>query len=167
MNAAIDAQDRAAIVLDHTVEAGAWPPEADLLALTRRAIGAAVAVSEADLEDHVAVSLLFTDDDGIREINRAWRGKDKPTNVLSFPAAPPAVAGPDPVPLGDIAIAYSTVVREADDEGKTFEDHLTHLLVHGFLHLLGYDHETEEEADEMEGLERNILESLAIADPYA
>ncbi|WP_048645313.1 rRNA maturation RNase YbeY [Nitratireductor soli] len=167
MNATIPAGGGAEIILDYAIEAGAWPAEDALLALARRAIGAAILRSDAQRDERVSVSLLFTDDDEIREINRQWRGKDKPTNVLSFPAAQPAIAGPVSSSLGDIVIAYETVAREAGEEARSFEDHLTHLIVHGFLHLLGYDHETDEEAEEMEALERNILESLAIADPYA
>lgn len=112
------------------------------------------------------LSLVLTDDASIREINAQWRNKDKPTNVLSFPAFEVA-AGDAPGPmLGDIIIARETVEREAVDEQKTFDQHLHHMIVHGLLHLLGYDHEDEEEAEEMEGLEREILHALAIPDPY-
>ena len=113
------------------------------------------------------VSLVFTDDASIREINAEWRQQDKPTNVLSFPAFP-VTPGEKPGPmLGDIVIARETVEREAVDLGKSFEEHLTHLLVHGFLHLLGYDHMETEEAEEMEALETRILASLGLSDPYA
>ena len=118
------------------------------------------------IDEPVSVSLLFADDATIRVLNRDWRGKDKATNVLSFP--PPDTGFPEgPEPMGDIALALETVTREANDEGKPFADHLAHLLVHGFLHLAGYDHETDEEAEEMEALERSILATLAIPDPYA
>ncbi|KIZ39760.1 rRNA maturation RNase YbeY, partial [Rhodopseudomonas palustris] len=103
-------------------------------------------------------------------LNANWRGIDKPTNVLSFPALqPPGGIEPDDAPrmLGDIAIAYETVRREADDEGKPFVNHLSHLAVHGFLHLVGYDHESEAEAEAMEDVERQILAGLGIPDPYA
>jgi rRNA maturation RNase YbeY len=103
---------------------------------------------------------LFTSDDAVKALNAQWRGKDKPTNVLSFPA--PETAGT----LGDIALAYETCAREADEQGKSLKDHATHLLVHGFLHLLGYDHEADDDAAEMEGLEKEILAGLGIADPY-
>ncbi len=110
---------------------------------------------------------MFTDDASIREINAEWRQQDKPTNVLSFPAFP-VTPGEKPGPmLGDIVIARETVEREAVDLGKSFEEHLTHLLVHGFLHLLGYDHMETEEAEEMEALETRILASLGLSDPYA
>lgn len=152
---------------DLAIEAGGWPDEQVLGALAEKALQAALVESRTDPDEIGPVSLLFTDDAEIRVLNRQWRGKDKPTNVLSFPAAPPPVAGPDLPPLGDIIIAHDTVRREAEAEAKSFEDHLTHLIVHGFLHLLGYDHENDEEAEEMEALERKILASLAIGDPYA
>jgi len=112
------------------------------------------------------LSLVFTDDAQIQQLNKKWRGQDKPTNVLSFPAF---ALKPGEVPkpmLGDIVLAFETLVREAAQEKKDFNHHLSHLLVHGLLHLLGYDHETQEEADMMEGYEVAILRQLAIADPY-
>ncbi len=113
------------------------------------------------------LSLVFTDDAAIQEINAEWRGKDKPTNVLSFPAFP-LEPGKMPGPmLGDIVIARETVEREAVDLDKSFEDHLTHLLVHGFLHLFGYDHMETGEAERMEALETRILAVLGLSDPYA
>nr|WP_254799240.1 rRNA maturation RNase YbeY [Falsochrobactrum sp. TDYN1] len=148
------------------IEAGSWPDETALEGLAKRAVAAAwdnlrLKPSESEL------SLVFTDDASIQALNAQWRGKDRPTNVLSFPAFP-VKAGDQPGPmLGDIIIARETVEREALGEGKPLENHLTHLIVHGFLHLLGYDHETEEEAEEMERFEREILHALAIPDPYA
>lgn len=165
----------APVVLDCLVEADGWPPPADLEALAHRVIEAAWAEAPPAKSGRGAeVSLVFTDDDRIRRLNAEWRGKDRPTNVLSFPATMPDVlehhgsdeTGP-PFLLGDIVLARQTVSRECEAEGKTFEDHLSHLLVHGFLHLLGHDHETEAEAEAMEALERRILHGLAIADPYA
>ncbi|HEV2558758.1 MAG TPA: rRNA maturation RNase YbeY [Microvirga sp.] len=155
----------AAFLVDLAVEAGAWGPEDGLETFARRALGAGFAAASDRPRDEVEISLLLTDDAGIQELNRDWRGKDKPTNVLSFPA--PMIPGlPGPRPLGDIAVAFETVTREAEAEGKTFEDHLTHLLIHGLLHLLGYDHELEAEAEIMEALEVKALASLGIADPY-
>ena len=113
---------------------------------------------------------MLTDDKGIRTLNSNWRGIDKPTNVLSFPALQPTgSASPDDAPrmLGDIAIAYETTRWEADDEQKPFDHHLSHLAVHGFLHLIGYEHEKDDDAEAMEGLEREILARLGIPDPYA
>lgn len=112
------------------------------------------------------ISLVFTDDESIRAINAEWRDQDKPTNVLSFPAFP-LEPGKLPGPmLGDIVLAEETLKREALDLGKSFDDHLTHLLVHGFLHLFGYDHMTDAEAEVMEGHEIRILAELGLDDPY-
>ncbi len=113
------------------------------------------------------LSVVFSDDAAIRKLNAGWRGKDRPTNVLSFPAFPTSRGGPLPPMLGDIVLAAETVKREAALEGKPIENHITHLVVHGLLHLLGYDHETDAEAEEMEAVERAALARLAIPDPYA
>ena len=145
-----------------SIEAGDWRNVPGAEAVIRRAIAAAAA---AAVDDAVEVSVMLSDDAAIRVLNRDWRGLDKPTNVLSFPAAAPAVPGM-PRAVGDIAIAYETTAREADAEGKPFADHLTHLAVHGFLHLVGYDHESDDEADAMEGLETTILGRLGVPDPY-
>ncbi len=108
------------------------------------------------------VSVLLGDDVAIAALNKQWRGKDGPTNVLSFPA--PRI---DPHFLGDIALAAETIAAEADFQGKPFQNHAAHLAVHGFLHLLGYDHEKPDEAEAMEARERAILISVGIDDPYA
>ena len=153
--------------IDLMVEAGAWPDEAALRALVERAVPAALTEAEVEAAEPAELSLVFTDDESIQKLNAEWRGKDKPTNVLSFPAFPIAPGDPLPPMLGDIVLAYETVVREAELEGKPLENHITHLIIHGLLHLLGYDHETDDEAEEMEGLERQALARLAIPDPYA
>lgn len=124
----------------------------------RRALAAAAAAESKS----GAVSLLLGDDAALQALNKSWRGKDKPTNVLSFPA--PNGQGGE---LGDIALAAETVAAEAAEQGKSFEAHMAHLLVHGFLHLVGYDHEQDEEAERMEARERVILAELGYADPYA
>lgn len=145
-----------------------WAAEPEAEAVIRRAIAAAAAMIEAKTGD-AELAVMLTDDAGIRTLNKNWRGIDKPTNVLSFPAIqPPAGREPDDAPrmLGDIAIAYETVRREADDEEKPFVHHLGHLAVHGFLHLVGYDHAADGEADIMEALERDVLAQLGIPDPY-
>jgi probable rRNA maturation factor len=112
------------------------------------------------------VSLLLADNATIAELNGQYRGKPQPTNVLSFPAVevPPGIG---PQPLGDIIIAYETLMREAKDEGKPVLDHLIHLTVHGVLHLAGYDHETDDDAERMEALEREILATIGVPDPYS
>lgn len=154
------------VAIDILVEGGDWPSRQKLRALARRAIAAAVVRSRPLLAPDPEASLLFTDDARMRSLNRDYRGKDKPTNVLSLPAAP-VVRGRLGPPLGDIVLAAETVRREADEQGLAFEDHLTHLIVHGFLHLVGHDHEAEAEALAMEGLETAILHDIGIADPYA
>jgi probable rRNA maturation factor len=151
------------------VVADCWHAEADAEAVILGAIEAAASMVEADTAD-AELAVMLTDDAGIRTLNLNWRGIDKPTNVLSFPALqPPDGVEPDDAPrmLGDIAIAYQTTRREADEEQKPFSHHLSHLAVHGFLHLVGYDHETDAEAEVMESLERDILKELGIPDPYA
>jgi probable rRNA maturation factor len=152
------------ITLDIMIEAGDWDRLAYAESLAQKAAEAALAVTyEADGE--FEASVMLTDDAQIRELNRTWRGKDKPTNVLSFPA--PEQPGLDgPRHLGDIALAYETLVRESEEESKELAHHFAHLIVHGVLHLLGYDHEVEAEADIMEGLEVKALATLGIADPY-
>jgi probable rRNA maturation factor len=114
----------------------------------------------------LAISLL--DDAEQRQLNRDWRGVDAPTNVLAFPAWEPGAEIPPGAPLllGDVVLAFETVAREADEQGKPLSDHLSHLIVHGVLHLLGYDHATEAEAVAMESLETSILASLGVPDPY-
>jgi len=153
------------ISIDILVEADGWGDESDLALLADRAVAAALA--QAGVSGDSELSLVFTDDVHIRTLNAAWRDKDKPTNVLSFPAFPPLKGGPLPPMLGDVVLALETVQREAALDSKPFEHHLSHLIVHGLLHLLGYDHETDEDAEEMEALERQTLARLAIGDPYA
>jgi probable rRNA maturation factor len=152
------------ITLDIMIEAGDWSRLEDAEALAQKAAEAALAVTyEADGD--FEASVMLTDDAQIQELNRTWRNKDKPTNVLSFPAPePPGSSGPRH--LGDIALAYETLVRESEEESKELAHHFAHLIVHGVLHLLGYDHEVEAEADIMEGLEVKALATLGIADPY-
>lgn len=153
--------------IDLAIEAGAWPSEAELLDLVERAAGAAFAELRLAGNNPSELSVVFTDDAAIQALNAEWRGKDKPTNVLSFPAFPPARGGPLPPMLGDIVLAAETVAREAAEEKKPVENHVSHLVIHGLLHLLGYDHETDDEAEEMEAVERAALARLAIPDPYA
>jgi probable rRNA maturation factor len=151
------------------VVADCWQAEPGAEAVIHRAIEAAAEVADSDAGE-AELAIMLTDDRGIRTLNRSWRGIDKATNVLSFPALQPTgPAGPDDAPrmLGDIAIAYETTRKEADEERKPFDHHLSHLAVHGFLHLIGYDHENDADAEAMESLERDILAQLGIPDPYA
>ncbi|OCK57781.1 rRNA maturation RNase YbeY [Bradyrhizobium sp. LMTR 3] len=150
------------------VVADCWQTEPEAEAVIHRAINAAAEIADAGVGD-TELAVMLTDDAGIRTLNSNWRGIDKPTNVLSFPALQPAAGAPADAPrmLGDIAIAYETTRKEADEEEKPFDHHLSHLAVHGFLHLIGYDHEKDDDAEAMEGLEREILAQLGIPDPYA
>jgi probable rRNA maturation factor len=137
-----------------------WNSEPEAEAVLRRAIGEAQReASSGDAE----IAIVLTDDSEIRTLNRTWRKQDKPTNVLSFPT-PSGAAGAH---LGDIVIAYETVTREAKEQGKSVPHHLAHLAVHGYLHLVGYDHGNDREAETMERLEAAILSRLGIRDPYA
>jgi probable rRNA maturation factor len=156
----------AAVEIDLLVEAGAWASEDALRDLAGRVMRAVI--DELDLAGVSELSLVFTDDAHIKALNAAWRGKDQPTNVLSFPAATLGMSETSlPPMLGDIIVAYQTVRREADAENKPFDHHLAHLVAHGILHLLGHDHEDDEQADLMESIERRVLARLAIGDPYA
>lgn len=153
------------IVLDIDIEIGSWSEVPALEDLAQRAAQAALASVPGADAGPVAATLLLTGDREVAELNRQWRGQDRPTNVLSFPASLPAIPG-EPRQLGDIALAYETVAREAADESKTVADHAAHLIVHGVLHLLGQDHATDGEADTMERIEVAALSSLGIANPY-
>ena len=155
-----------------SLEEGDWPSEEELQSLAERVLGKAAAYLKKHEKQPFPkmapeLSLVFTDDASIREINAEWRSQDKATNVLSFPAFPLEPGGKPGPMLGDIIIARETVEREAADLEKSFDDHLTHLMVHGFLHLFGYDHMNNSEAERMEGLETRILAGLGLSDPYA
>lgn len=154
-------QVRRSVLVDIVLQSPLWRGQPTARRVVRRAIAAAAAASTWPEGAEICVAL--TDDAGIRALNRDWRAKDAPTNVLSFPAP----ESPGRQSLGDIALAYETVVREAEAEGKPFGHHLAHLAVHGFLHLCGLDHETDAEAEVMEDAERAILASMRIPDPYA
>jgi probable rRNA maturation factor len=132
----------------------------------RRAALAALAGAPRRSTADVALAIALADDAAVRKLNRAFRDKDKPTNVLSFPADARATPPGAPRFLGDIVLARQTVRREAREQGKALADHLKHLVVHGTLHLLGHDHETETEAARMEALEVRILSGLGVPDPY-
>ncbi len=160
------------LTVDIMIESEAWRmlPEAEDIA--RRAIAFAATCPHPALpctpRGNAEISMLFCDDRTIAALNKRWRGQEKPTNVLSFPAPPLHGASPQAkIPLGDIAIAYETLMREAEESGKPPSAHLAHLVVHGFLHLLGYDHLLEDEAERMERVERDILARIGVADPYA
>ena len=126
------------------------------------------ALNETNPGRDVDVSVRIVDEHEMRTLNREYRKQDKPTNVLAFPAGDAEFVPPGERPLlGDIVVCAAVVAREAEEQGKQLDHHWSHMLVHGTLHLLGYDHATDREATEMEALERSVLDSLGIADPYA
>jgi probable rRNA maturation factor len=149
-----------------------WPASPNWEALANHAARAVAEGAHELAHPRLAASVLFTCDEEIRALNAEWRGKDKPTNVLSFPMLERSDLvdlAPDGPPelLGDIALAYETCIREAEDKGVPIEHHAAHLIVHGLLHLAGYDHETsDEEAEAMEALETKALAVMGLADPY-
>jgi len=146
-------------LIDLEIEDPAWVQALpDTEALVRAAAEATLA-SEGAVGEGVA--LLLADDETLRGLNQRFREQDRPTNVLSFPAP----QNPERF-LGDVALAYGVCAREAQEQGKPLAHHLQHLVAHGVLHLLGYDHISDDEADEMEGLERIVLAGLGIPDPY-
>lgn len=148
--------------IDIAREAGGWPEALESLAL--HVLQVTIAQSGRPLEGAAELSVLLTDDAAQKALNRDWRGKDYATNVLSFPQIGPdeAVEGL----LGDISLAFETLEREASELDKPFEHHFVHLLVHGMLHILGYDHETRAEALAMEAKETDIMAQLGYPDPY-
>jgi probable rRNA maturation factor len=148
---------------DIAIESALWesaPGAKAVISRAAAAVGRELALGEGD-----EVGVTLSDDAAIAVLNGRWRDKPKPTNVLSFPSAPSPMPG---VPrfLGDIVLAYETIEKEAREEGKSFDAHLAHLVVHGLLHLLGFDHETDDDAEMMEALETRILAGMGIADPY-
>lgn len=152
-----------------------WP-DGDWEALAARAADAAAAQAPELGNPRLTASLLFTTDEEVHTLNREWRSRDKPTNVLSFPMlergelldlGPDALPQMPPVPLGDLALAYATCAREAAEKSVPLDHHAAHLLIHGLLHLAGYDHETSStDADAMEALEIAALASMGIGNPY-
>jgi probable rRNA maturation factor len=159
---------RAKLEIDVLVDSDRWNEPAKARSLVRRAVAQAAAQVAAQAAATASttgteLAIVLTDDSAIRQLNRLWRGIDAATNVLSFPSKR---AADEPPHLGDIVLAYETIAREAGAEGKPFAHHLAHLVVHGFLHLIGYDHATDSDAEAMEQTERNILRRLNIPDPY-
>ncbi len=145
------------------VEHQDWSRIRGLKTLSQQAFDASL----TSVQRSKVITLLFSDNATLKKLNKDWRGKNKPTNVLSFPASENLkLPRGEAKPLGDIALAFETVAREAEEAGKTLKAHTTHLIVHGILHLLGYDHIDEAEAELMEAREIRILKKLGIADPY-
>jgi len=151
---------RAKLKIDVLVDADLWKRHAEVRPIVRRAVAQAAAeLSTSGTE----LAIVLTDDSAIRQLNRLWRGIDAATNVLSFPTKQTT---DEPPHLGDVVLAYETIAREASAACRPFAHHVAHLAVHGFLHLLGYDHERDVAAEAMERLERKILRRLGIPDPY-
>jgi probable rRNA maturation factor len=153
-------------MIDVEIEDDGWSVAlAGAASLAQAAARAALGTGQPDGAGGVVI--LLTDDETVRDLNARFRGKDQPTNVLSFPApAEGAFGGDGPRPLGDVALALGVCQREAAAQGKPLADHLQHLTAHGVLHLLGHDHETDADAQVMEALERRILAGLGVPDPY-
>jgi probable rRNA maturation factor len=154
------------VSLDISVASNLWRGLPRARSLARETIAASTAESGMAAREGAEVSLCLGDDSLLRALNLRWRGIDKPTNVLSFPLGPRDRSGKAST-LGDIALAYETLAREAEELGVPLGDHYRHLVAHGFLHLIGYDHQTDKEAERMEALETRILARLGAADPYA
>jgi probable rRNA maturation factor len=152
------------VEIDIIVSAPGWESLEGLEALARDCVAASVEESRVRLAEGCEVCVAFCDDAEIRALNAQWRDKDKATNVLSFPTPGPLSAKPL---LGDIVVSYETVFREAAEQAKTLREHTSHMVIHGFLHLIGYDHETAAEAETMESLEKRIASRLGLPDPYA
>ncbi|MBL4805327.1 MAG: rRNA maturation RNase YbeY [Alphaproteobacteria bacterium] len=146
-------------VIDISIESDDWARQCpDIESVIENSAQAALKAMDIEDED-TELSLVLSDDEFIQGLNKQWRGKDKPTNVLSFPQDEPQL-------LGDVILAFETIHREAEAQEKTFENHVSHLIVHGILHLLGHDHENDEEAEVMESLEIEILRALGVKNPY-
>lgn len=152
------------LVIEITVECPHWKELGDLGAFAAQSIDAALQETGDTPAEGAELSFLFCDDARICELNRQFSGKDKPTNVLSFPTSEPMDSARC---LGDIALAHGTIAREADEQGKSLDHHSRHMIVHGFLHLLGYNHEDEADAKAMEALEVRILKRLGVENPYS
>jgi probable rRNA maturation factor len=151
---------RAKLKIDVLVDSDLWQDPGKARSIVRRAVAQAAATASTTGTE---LAIVLTDDSAIRQLNRLWRGIDTATNVLSFPSKQTA---DEPAHLGDIVLAHQTIAREARAEGKPFAHHLAHLVVHGFLHLIGYDHDKDADAESMEQTERKILRRLNIPDPY-
>lgn len=152
------------MMIDISIEHEPWQQLGDVIEMVERALDHAGRAVAERIPDGAEVSVVLSDNATVKQLNAQWRGQDKATNVLSF--ASNDADGPLSPLLGDIILAFETLERECHEQDKSLPDHLSHLVVHGFLHLLGYDHIADDEAETMEDMERSILASLGIADPY-
>ena len=161
----VSADARGAPVIDIAIDDVRWNEVQELGDLARRAVGCALGSAENAQERGPEVSLVFTNDAAIAVLNEQYRGKPSATNVLSFPSGAPLTQGAD-VLLGDVVVSFETINSESQAQGKSFENHLCHLIVHGVLHLLGYDHQTDSCAASMEALEISALAQIGVPNPY-
>jgi probable rRNA maturation factor len=152
--------------IDVALRSPRWRRELPGIARLARDTARAAVAAAGGVPGAAELSLVFSDDDEVRVLNRRWRRRDEPTNVLSFPAGDAAGPPGAPVMLGDVVVAFETVGREAAAQGKPVADHVRHLVAHGVLHLLGHDHEAAGEAARMERLERRVLARFGVPDPY-
>ena len=159
------ATETAGIAIDLSITCAAWRRALPAAARIARAAAQAALAQSGKRIGAAELSLMLADDAAVRGLNARWRGKDAPTNVLAFASDEPPARG-KPILLGDVVLAYQTVAREAEEQKKELADHLRHLVIHGVLHLLGYDHMKAAPAKRMEALETRILASLGVADPY-
>lgn len=158
--------DGSSIEIDIRIASSAWRAALPNPAAAVRRAAIAALKAELPAKARTSLSILLTDDAEMRKLNAGWRAKDKPTNVLSFPAENAIDPAKPPAYLGDVALGLATCKREAREQKKTLADHVAHLTVHGVLHLLGFDHMDDDQAEAMEPLETEILAKMGIADPY-
>ena len=151
--------------VEFVVASPRWRAALSARSLARATIAVAARECGVSLAPGAELCIHLADDENVRALNARWRGLDKPTNVLSFPAVAPAEIAEARL-LGDVVLAFETVAREAADEGKPLADHYRHLVAHGFLHLIGFDHDDNADAERMEAMETRILAQLGVADPY-
>ena len=155
------------MLIDITIEYDAWSKLDGLEGLIKTAAQAAIFERGDEFETRAELSVLLTSDEAIQRLNSKYRNQDKPTNVLSFGGEPEARSQDQNFLLGDIVLSYQTINTEAEQQQKNFGNHVSHLIVHGVLHLLGHDHRDDKTADDMELVEINILKGLGIENPYS
>lgn len=152
--------------IDIAIEDLGWHNHPDLPELIEKAVKASIEHAKLEFPDDAELSILLTNDDQMKLLNKQWRQKNAATNVLSFPGSDVQPGEPADGLIGDIVVAYRTVSSEAEANNIPFSDHFCHLVIHGFLHLFGYDHQNGRDAECMEALERKALAALGIPDPY-
>jgi len=155
------------MLIDITTEFAAWSKIPGLETLIKTAAQAAVFDHGEEFKNRAELSILLTSDETIRQLNLNFRGQDKPTNVLSFVGETQTVSTVPSFLLGDVVLSFQTIAGEAEQQGKSFDNHVSHLIVHGVLHLLGYDHDSDKIAEEMERAEIKILQGIGVENPYS